>query len=75
MKSHKIYVLSTLFLVFGLSLSVQNEVLAGSQAPVFDGKYKSLHCMELPFMFNNINLANHMTGGGEAAHVRSLSVP
>ncbi|WP_281540646.1 carboxylesterase/lipase family protein [Maribacter aestuarii] len=39
------------------------------QSPVFDGKFKALHCMELPFMFNNINLANHMTGGGEEAHL------
>ncbi|APQ16821.1 carboxylesterase/lipase family protein [Maribacter hydrothermalis] len=38
------------------------------QSPVFDGKYKALHCMELPFVFDNINLANHMTGGGKEAH-------
>ncbi len=38
------------------------------QSPVFDGKYKALHCMELPFMFDNIDLANQMTGGGQAAH-------
>ena len=38
------------------------------QSPVFDGKYKSLHCMELPFVFDNISLANHMTGGGQEAH-------
>ena len=39
------------------------------QSPVFDGKYKALHCMELPFVFNNIDLANQMTGGGKEAHV------
>lgn len=38
------------------------------QSPVFDGKYKALHCMELPFMFDNIALANKMTGGSQAAH-------
>lgn len=38
------------------------------QSPVFDGKYKALHCMELPFVFDNITLANHMTGGGKGAH-------
>lgn len=38
------------------------------QSPVFDVKYKALHCMEPPFMFDNINLANQMTGGGEEAH-------
>ncbi len=39
------------------------------QSPVFDGKYKSLHCMELPFVFDNVALANHMTGGGKEAHL------
>ena len=38
------------------------------QSPVFDGKYKALHCMELPFVFDNISLANQMTGGGQEAH-------
>ncbi|MRI00498.1 carboxylesterase family protein [Kriegella sp. EG-1] len=38
------------------------------QSPVFDGKYKALHCMELPFVFDNISLANQMTGGGNSAH-------
>ncbi|NAS12225.1 carboxylesterase/lipase family protein [Poritiphilus flavus] len=38
------------------------------QSPVMDGKYKSLHCMELPFVFDNVALANHMTGGGKEAH-------
>ncbi len=39
------------------------------QSPVFDGKYKSLHCMELPFVFDNIERAVQMTGGGEKAHI------
>lgn len=38
------------------------------QSPVFDGKYKSVHCMEIPFVFDNIARANHMTGGGQEAH-------
>lgn len=38
------------------------------QSPVFDGKYKSLHCMELPFVFDNIERAKNMTGGGQDAH-------
>ncbi len=37
------------------------------QSPVFDGKYKALHCMELPFVFDNIERANQMTGGGKDA--------
>ncbi|AYN66523.1 carboxylesterase/lipase family protein [Euzebyella marina] len=39
------------------------------QSPVFNGKYKSLHCMELPFVFDNIQRAQNMTGGGEEAQV------
>ena len=39
------------------------------QSPVFDGKYKALHCMELPFVFDNIERANQMTGGGKDAQV------
>ena len=38
------------------------------QSPVFDGKYKSVHCMEIPFVFDNVASANHMTGGGKEAH-------
>ncbi|WP_116124717.1 carboxylesterase/lipase family protein [Lewinella sp. IMCC34183] len=34
------------------------------QSPVLDGKYKALHCMEIPFVFDNIQRANQMTGGG-----------
>jgi para-nitrobenzyl esterase len=39
------------------------------QSPVFDGKYKALHCMELPFVFDNIARCEQMTGGGEEAHI------
>jgi len=39
------------------------------QSPVFDGKYKALHCMELPFVFDNIERARQMTGGGQEAHL------
>ncbi|MEA1786018.1 carboxylesterase family protein [Arenibacter sp. GZD96] len=39
------------------------------QSPVFDGKYKSLHCMELPFVFDNVERAKNMTGGGKEAHI------
>ncbi|MBC6995007.1 carboxylesterase family protein [Neolewinella lacunae] len=38
-------------------------------SPVLDGKYKSLHCMDLPFVFDNIDRCKNMTGGGEAAHL------
>jgi len=39
------------------------------QSPVFDGKYKALHCMELPFVFDNIERAKNMTGGGKEAQI------
>ncbi|WP_317173168.1 carboxylesterase family protein [Maribacter aquimaris] len=39
------------------------------QSPVFDGKYKALHCMDLPFVFDNVSLANQMTGGGKDAQI------
>ncbi|MEZ0484934.1 carboxylesterase/lipase family protein [Fibrella aquatica] len=37
-------------------------------SPVNDGIYKSMHCMELPFMFDNISRCEEMTGGGKDAH-------
>lgn len=39
------------------------------QSPVMDGKYKAMHCMELPFCFNNIARCEEMTGGGKDAYV------
>lgn len=37
------------------------------QSPVLDGKYKAMHCMELPFVFDNIDRCRQMTGGGGEA--------
>ncbi|CAN5536959.1 carboxylesterase/lipase family protein [soil metagenome] len=37
------------------------------QSPVNDGKYKAMHCMELPFVFNNVKRCEEMTGGGKDA--------
>lgn len=37
------------------------------QSPVLDGKYKALHCMEIPFVFDNIERCRQMTGGGAEA--------
>jgi para-nitrobenzyl esterase len=39
------------------------------QSPVADGKYKAIHCGELPFCFNNIARCEEMTGGGKDAYV------
>jgi len=36
-------------------------------SPVNDGIYKSMHCMELPFVFDNISRCEEMTGGGREA--------
>lgn len=38
-------------------------------SPVNDGIYKSMHCMELPFVFDNISRCEEMTGGGKDAHL------
>lgn len=38
------------------------------QSPVMDGKYKAVHCMELPFVFNNIARCEEMTGGRKDAY-------
>jgi para-nitrobenzyl esterase len=37
------------------------------QSPVMDGMYKAMHCMELPFVFDNIARCEEMTGGGKDA--------
>ncbi len=37
-------------------------------SPVMDGAFKSMHCMELPFVFDNISRCEEMTGGGKEAH-------
>ncbi len=37
------------------------------ESPVLDGTLRAMHCMELPFVFNNIKKSRHMTGGGEEA--------
>jgi para-nitrobenzyl esterase len=37
------------------------------QSPVMDGISRATHCMEIPFVFNNIALTDQVTGGGAAA--------
>ena len=39
------------------------------ESPVLDGMFRSTHCMELPFVFNNIDRCRSMTGGGEDAYI------
>ncbi|HLG40845.1 MAG TPA: carboxylesterase/lipase family protein [Chitinophagaceae bacterium] len=38
------------------------------QSPVLDGVFEAMHCMELPFVFNNIDKCEEMTGGGKGAY-------
>ena len=38
------------------------------QSPVLDGAYKAFHCMEIPFVFSNIQRCEEMTGGGKDAY-------
>lgn len=44
------------------------------QTPVLDGRPMAFHCSELPFVFDNADLCEHMTGGGEAAHLLAKQV-
>jgi para-nitrobenzyl esterase len=37
------------------------------QSPVLDGAFKAFHCMDLPFVFDNIQRCEEMTGGGKEA--------
>lgn len=37
------------------------------ESPVMDGKFRSTHCMEIPFVFANTDLHESMTGGGADA--------
>ncbi len=37
------------------------------ESPVLNGIFRSTHCMELPFVFNNIQRCSQMTGSGKDA--------
>lgn len=34
------------------------------QTPILDGRPRAFHCAEIPFVFDNIDRCDHMTGGG-----------
>jgi len=38
------------------------------ESPVLDGRFRSCHCLELPFVFDNIQRCQEMTGGGKDAY-------
>ncbi len=44
------------------------------QTPVLDGRPMAFHCSEMPFVFDNPDLCEHMTGGGEAARALASRV-
>ncbi|MBY0482343.1 MAG: carboxylesterase family protein [Chitinophagaceae bacterium] len=44
------------------------------QSPVMDGKFKAVHCMEIPFAFFNIDKCVEMTGGTKEAYELSKKV-
>lgn len=35
------------------------------ESPILDGRLHSFHCLDLPFVFDNAERCDHMTGGGE----------
>lgn len=37
------------------------------ESPILDGMFRSTHCMEIPFVFNNVVRHAEMTGGGKDA--------
>ncbi|MCF0064299.1 carboxylesterase family protein [Dyadobacter chenwenxiniae] len=39
------------------------------QSPVMDNSLGAVHCMDLPFVFDNIALCEQMTGGGKEAYI------
>lgn len=41
------------------------------RTPVFDGRPRAFHCADIPFVFNNTDRCENMTGGGDGA--RALS--
>jgi para-nitrobenzyl esterase len=41
------------------------------QSPVLDGKFKAMHCVEIPFAFANIAHCEAMTGGTKEAYLLS----
>jgi para-nitrobenzyl esterase len=44
------------------------------EAPVLDGMFKSMHCLEIPFVFNSIDFAQYHTGAGPEAYALAAKV-
>ena len=43
-------------------------------SPVMDGRARANHCMEIPFVFNNIEITEQVTGGGPEAYALADAV-
>ena len=46
----------------------------GLRSPVRDGKLKAMHCMEIPFVFDNPDAGKPMTGSGEDRYALAAKV-
>ena len=46
----------------------------GWATPVMNGRPRSFHCSEIPFVFNNTDRSETMTGGGEEARELAAKV-
>lgn len=67
-----------------ISQANQKSALAGGaavymymfdwQSPVVDGKYRAVHCMEIPFCFANIDRCWNMTGSSKEAYTLAEKV-
>ncbi|MBB6129466.1 carboxylesterase/lipase family protein [Mucilaginibacter lappiensis] len=44
------------------------------QSPVMDGMYKSVHCMDIAFQFNNIGRCEEFTGAGKEAYALAAKI-
>ena len=43
-------------------------------SPVLDGRLHSFHCSEMPFVFDNTDRCDHMTGGGPEARALAARI-
>ena len=44
------------------------------RSPVRDGKLKAMHCMEIPFVFENMELGQPMTGSGQDRYALAAKI-
>jgi para-nitrobenzyl esterase len=44
------------------------------RTPIMEGYYAASHCAEIPFVFDNVALAEQVTGGGKAAYALAQKV-